>query len=1568
VLYEFGGEEEGAARQRSTVAFRAAGHSWTIEFWTMPAFEAGSARELIGIILATGILASVLLAGLVRREVTARRDAERFGLAVAAARGQMATTLGNLSDGVVTLDESGRVSFMNPAAEALIGTALTAARGKSIRDVMRLVQGPDDTPIEDPLAFASKAAAERLELEPPRLVSSDGERRHVELSATTVRDSQGRDVGTVMMCRDIGARLATESRLRTQAAVLESMAEGVSLSDERGFILYTNPAEDRMFGYEPGELVGRHVTVLNDLPAEENERTVGDVIRTLQALGKWSGEWRNRRKDGTVFWTRADITALDLGGRKCWVCVHEDITASRASLAELHRSRTMLQTVLDNIPQGVFWKDRERRYMGANPVATRAKGVPLHRLVGLRDEDLPHLTAEQVKSFVDTDRLVLESGSPIHGLEERMTFADGTLAWLLTNKVPLRDAEGAVVGVLATWEDISSRKKAEERLHEEVAINQTISAVGARLTAELDLGALVQRLIEDITRLSGAAFGAFFYNDVGQGAQPLSLYALAGVDRATFERMAMPRRDSAVFAATFRDEQLVRSDDITKDERYGRNAPHDGIPEGHPPVRSYLAVPVVSRSGELLGALLFAHPEPRRFTERHEEILRGVAAQAAIAIDNARLYTSLRSNESLLKIVTDSVPVLISFIDADRRYRFVNRAYEDWFEVSAPTLIGREMVEVIGEQAFAKARPFIERALGGETLRFQARLEYHTGAREVDATYVPHSDDEGRITGLVAVVADVTEQRRDEARRALLSSIGAELAASLEHEETLARMAQRLVPHVADWVAVDVLREDGSLERLAVAHREPEKVALAEELHRRYPPRPDLPTGAYAVIRSGQAEMVTEITDEMLVEACLDEEHLRIARALGLKSYVATPLTARGRPLGVLTFVSAESGRIYDESDMAFAVELGRRAGLALDNGRLFRSRTESQERYRALIQATAHAVWTWRPGEPFAITEAVTWWQNLVGQSEEELREGRWSESVHPDDRARVVAAWERAFQEHSLYETEFRVRTSNGEIRHVHARGVPVLEPGGTVREWVGTLSDITDRKRAEEAALESEGRFRLMADAAPVLVWHAGPSGAYDWFNRPWLEFVGMGLDEQRGEGWLASVHPDDVERVRATGRDGFHGRRAFERKYRLARRDGAYRWLLDHGVPLFTPGGDFAGFVGSAIDITEIEYAREALERQSQELERLVDQRTAALDVSRERLRHAERMASLGTLAAGIGHDLGNLLFPVRVRLEEISAKDPSEIADDVAAIQKPLHYLGQLAQGLRLLARDPLEGSPHDERTDIAEWWSAIEGLMRNPLPTNVTLDSRLPPGLPPVQIGRTALTQAVFNLVQNAGDALRSRGRGRVMVWAEHDPAREIVRIGVTDDGPGMTPEVRARCFEPFFTTKARGISTGMGLSLVSGMVQRSGGTISVESEVGVGTTFTITVRVARLVEDAGTGARPRATMALADERYAAYLSSALTQAGFDVRAAAADAADLDADLLVAAATIAPPDRVIAFLRADPRRRAIVIGDDLAIEEADAGVVERLRTLPAVLRPGTIRSVLADVARGFGVR
>jgi signal transduction histidine kinase len=374
------------------------------------------------------------------------------------------------------------------------------------------------------------------------------------------------------------------------------------------------------------------------------------------------------------------------------------------------------------------------------------------------------------------------------------------------------------------------------------------------------------------------------------------------------------------------------------------------------------------------------------------------------------------------------------------------------------------------------------------------------------------------------------------------------------------------------------------------------------------------------------------------------------------------------------------------------------------------------------------------------------------------------------------------------------------------------------------------------------------------------------------------------------------------------------------------------------------------------VTKRRQAQEELQRARDELHVRVEQLEKAnqeLELSHQRLRVSERMAAIGTLSAGLGHDMGNLLLPVRARLDAIESRGlEAGLKEDVAAIRTCAEYLQRLSRGLRLLSLDPDDGEL--EATVIGSWWDEVRPMLENAVPEHIELRAELESTLPPVMLSRHGLTQAVFNLVQNAGDAMRSSASGEVVVWAR--PGTEgTLEVGVRDNGPGMTEETRRRCLEPFYTTKTRAISTGLGLALVNGIVERVKGRVEVRSELGRGSEFILHLRAGAGAQREKNG-RLRAVVSVADPRLAGFTAELLKSLGFDVIVGDGPS-DIGATVWVTDSR-AGTEALRHFLNGGDNRRALVLGGGV---DAD-----RVRVVP-VPKPTAVRAALGATARELGL-
>ncbi len=441
----------------------------------------------------------------------------------------------------------------------------------------------------------------------------------------------------------------------------------------------------------------------------------------------------------------------------------------------------------------------------------------------------------------------------------------------------------------------------------------------------------------------------------------------------------------AAVTASFEGDSVVQSEDVTQDARFQSGALHAALPPADRLVRSYLALPLRGADGAVVGGLVFSDARVGAFGARQARAAQAMAAVIGPVFESARQLRQSHATEARLREandsyalsqrrfeqVLDSVDDLIFCKDERLRVTYANAATCRYYGVSQEELRGITDVP-FNEIDFTQQYNADDRQvfLSGEPVE---RVEEPNQARDGRTRYFhtvksPIFDARGKAVELVGVSRNVTERKRAADDQKNLAAVSAILAESIDYEQTLANVARAMVPSVADWCAIDVL-EDGAIRRIAVVHNDPGKVALAHELERKYPTPMDAATGVPAVIRSGKAELVPIIPDELLVAAARDEDHLRLIRALGLHGYIAVPMLAHGHVLGAISLVG-EGERTFDERDLAFAEKLARRAGAALENSLLYQEVRQLNETLEMKVeQRTASLIEANRELESFSYT-----------------------------------------------------------------------------------------------------------------------------------------------------------------------------------------------------------------------------------------------------------------------------------------------------------------------------------------------------------------------------------------------------------------------------------------------------------------------------------------------------------------------------------------------------------------------------------------------------------------------
>jgi len=419
------------------------------------------------------------------------------------------------------------------------------------------------------------------------------------------------------------------------SALIESADDAIISKTLEGVITSWNAGAERVFGYTADEVIGKPITILIPKDHENEEPAILARLRAGERIEHY--ETIRVRKDGKL--VNISLTVSPIIGPNGEIIgaskIARDITEQRQSRRALDEASERLKLASTAARLGDWSWDAQTDIVRLSETAADILGVPPSATI----------TRTQMRELLSegdrkATKLAVEKALAEHtdyDLEYRIKRPDQSEAWVSSKGRGLYDEDGAVIGMLGLVQDISIRKSNEETLREQAEALRTLNEIGKTISAELDLHNTVQAVTDAATELTGARFGSFFYNVLNDEGASYMLYTLAGVPREAFAHFPMPRATD-LFGPTFRGEGVVRIDNVKFDPRYGKYSPYYGMPEGHLPVTSYLAVPVTSRSGEVLGGLFFGHPAPGMFTERDEIIVSGLASQAAVAMDNARLY------------------------------------------------------------------------------------------------------------------------------------------------------------------------------------------------------------------------------------------------------------------------------------------------------------------------------------------------------------------------------------------------------------------------------------------------------------------------------------------------------------------------------------------------------------------------------------------------------------------------------------------------------------------------------------------------------------------------------------------------------------------------------------------------------------------------------------------------------------------------------------------------------------------------------------------------------------------
>jgi PAS domain S-box-containing protein len=599
--------------------------------------------------------------------------------------------------------------------------------------------------------------------------------------------------------------------------------------------------------------------------------------------------------------------------------------------AELRASEERFRLLVEGTSDyAIFLLDPTGHVVSWNPGAECIKGYKAEEIIG-----------QHFSRFYPQD--AIDRGRPAHELrvaqaegrfedEGWRVRKDGTQFWANVVITALRDEAGNLQGFSKITRNLTERKQAEEALRQANAeLERRVEERTAALHHEREMLRVTLASIGDAVITTDTAGRVTFLNPV---AESLTAWG---------QEQAQGRPLEAVFPILHEQTRRPVENPVSKVIREGvivglgnhtvllaRDGTERPIDDSAAPIRG--------EKGETVGVVL---------------IFRDVTGQRQAQL-------ALRQSEARKTAILDTALDCIITIDHEGKVVEFNPAAERTFGYRRADVLGRQMAELIVPPPLREQyrRGLAHYLATGAGPVLDKRIEMP--ALRADGTEFPVELAITRISAegpplFTAYLRDITERKRAEQAARFLADASKSLAALVDYGSTMQKVARLAVPSFADWCAVDLLEPDGSLRRVAVAHADPSKVELAHELNRRYPPDPDAPQGVPHILRTGQPELISEVTDALLVETVKDEELLRIMQELGVKSYLGVPLRARGRPVGAITFVAAESGRRFDATDLAVAEDLAHRAGVAMENARLYTEVREADRRKDEFLALLAH-------------------------------------------------------------------------------------------------------------------------------------------------------------------------------------------------------------------------------------------------------------------------------------------------------------------------------------------------------------------------------------------------------------------------------------------------------------------------------------------------------------------------------------------------------------------------------------------------------------------------------------
>jgi len=739
---------------------------------------------------------------------------------------------------------------------------------------------------------------------------------------------------------------------------------------------------------------------------------------------------------------------------------------------------------------------------------------------------------------------------------------------------------------------------------------------------------------------------------------------------------------------------------------------------------------------------------------------------------------SLRKYEQMVS----TTPDLMAFVDTNYRYQAVNKSYAEFFGKPQEFIAGRLVADILGSAKFDEIKPSLDECLSGKLINYQHWIDTpKKGKRYFDVHYHPAVNSDGSVFGVVADVRDITDLKLVEQ--------------NLRENEIFLTAIVENIPDmifVKDAKNLQFLRFNEAGEKLIGYPRE----ALIGKTDYDFFPKSeaDFYTTKDREVLSGKT--LLDIPEEVIQSKSQGTRYLHTKKIPILDDH--------GTPQYLLGISEDITGRKETEERLR-----------------------KGERKFRAIYEQapTGIAILDSLSGR---FTQINRRYCDITGYSQEEMLDRTFQDITYPDDlQADLDNIQQLLAGEISSFKREKRYIRKSGEVIWVNLTCVPLWLESTDPRQHMTMVEDITHRKRGEKALQESEERFRLLNEAIPQQVWTARPDGSIDYVNQRVLQYFDCSSEEIFDQGWQRFVHPDDLLVCQERWAKARETKGPYEIEFRIqGGEDHSFRWHLCRALPTFDQNGQVVKWLGTNTDITQFKQFE-------------------------NQIRQTQKMEAIGTLAGGIAHDFNNILMAITgyAELATFNNRGNNAVQRNLEEVLVAGQRAKELVQQILAFSRQTEhERQPIELKLVVKE----VCKFLRASLPATVEIRQNFTKA-PTIILGDPIqMHQVVMNLCANAEHAMRESG-GLLELKVEHVTGEtddrgihpeltgaSKVRLTVRDTGAGMPQDLTQRIFDPFFTTKGVGEGTGMGLAVVHGIVTSHGGRITVESEPGQGTAFTI--------------------------------------------------------------------------------------------------------------------------------